>query len=362
MQATLDYVAMEQNHLNQELSRTFSVGSVIAIFFIVAIHYHSKQYIDTLHGIGLNYLLQEWITNSVARFAVPFFAATSGFFYFLKFHDISCYYRQTKKRLFSLVAPYFFAVVAILLHDTILQVLKNQDIGLDEINLVWSLMHPDSVQLWFLRDLIVIAIFLSPIVYLTISVIPRLTIFLLFSFWFFEIQISPTFFGWYFVNIETLLFFIIGAFFAKNIDHLETFRNFTERHLLMITATFFTTSIIRVLTAPDFSVWYGIRNGDTITLTLYKLTIISGLLVFMPIARRLNSNKLLLIISPFSFFLFLFHIKPTSTISINLGSLLVPDEYLFYVTTPLTIIITIFAGWSISKLTPTIYGFISGGR
>lgn len=353
---------MKQKHMDQGLSRTFSVGGVIAIFLIVAIHYHSKKYIDVTEGFGLNYLFQEWITNSIARFAVPFFAATSGFFYFLKFYNICCYLPQTKKRLFTLLTPYLISITIILLHDITLHIVKYHHIPLEKFDFIWNLMHPDSVQLWFLRDLIIIAIFLSPAIYLAINWLPRLTILILSIIWFFEIQIFPIFFGWYFVNIETLLFFSVGGYFAKNMEIFKRYLAITERYFFTIFFLFILLSLTRVLIAPDFRVWYGVEGGGTVALSFYKLTIIFGLFSFMPTAKRLNSNKLLLISSPFSFFLFLYHIKPTSTISINLGSLFVADEYLFYIATPLTIIITLFAGWSIARLAPTIYAVISGGR
>src|SRR5690554_2320395 len=99
-------------------SDTFRVANLIAIFLVVAIHYNSKHYIDVSSGLGFNYYFQEWLTNSIARVSVPFFAFVAGFFYYLKFRTVRDYLPQLQKRFLSLIVPYFIAVLMILVHDT----------------------------------------------------------------------------------------------------------------------------------------------------------------------------------------------------------------------------------------------------
>jgi surface polysaccharide O-acyltransferase-like enzyme len=91
-------------------SEAFKIANLIAIFLIVAIHYNSKHYIDTNSALSLNYYVQEWFTNSIARIAVPFFGFAAGFFYFLNFKRISEYWLQLSKRGWSLLVPYTIAV------------------------------------------------------------------------------------------------------------------------------------------------------------------------------------------------------------------------------------------------------------
>ena len=65
----------------KKISSGLMVANLIATILIIAIHYTSKGHLIQLTEIGgWNYLFQEFITNGIARIAVPFFALFFGYF------------------------------------------------------------------------------------------------------------------------------------------------------------------------------------------------------------------------------------------------------------------------------------------
>ncbi|WP_417521360.1 acyltransferase family protein [Marinobacter sp.] len=343
-------------------SDTFRVANLIAIFLVVAIHYNSKHYIDLSSGLGFNYYFQEWLTNSVARVSVPFFAFVAGFFYYLKFRTVRDYLPQLQKRFWSLIVPYFIAVLVILVHDNALAVLKNQGHQLAPAELGYYLLHPDSVQFWFLRDLIFIVIFICPILHLVMNKLPALVLAPLFIAWFIEFQFFPKLADWYLINVEILFFFSVGCFLAKNTDKLKSILSWCESFSMAIIFLFLVLSVGRVLWAPKFAVWYGVHGGGIGPLILYKLVILVGLLALYVSSLPLKNSRVLIWLSTFSFFIFLYHIKPVSTISINLASFFLKDPYIFYLSFPYALGMSIFFGYTLKAALPRIYSYVSGGR
>ncbi len=343
-------------------SEAFKVANYIAILLVVAIHYNSKHYIDASSGFSLNYYVQEWLTNSIARIAVPFFGFAAGFFYFLNFNRISEYWTQLSKRFRSLIIPYIIAVSIVFFHDIALELYRHEVASISLSLFGYHLLHPNSVQFWFLRDLIIIILFLCPLLHVSISRFPHSILTLLFFTWLIEFQFFPKLAGWYLVNVEVLFFFSVGCFFAKNLKSLERLLNHFEDHRILIFSIFIILSILRVVLAPDFAVWYGIHGGGIGTLFLYKLTILAGLPALYVVSVPLRHNRVLIWLSTFSFFIFLYHIKPISTFSINMASLFLPDPFLFYLAFPLAVGMSILFGWILKKSLPGLYGYVTGGR
>jgi len=300
----------------QRSSNVFRVANLIAIFLVVAIHYNSKHYINVGSALSLNYYFQEWFTNSAARIAVPFFGFTAGFFYFLKFKKISDYWLQLSKRWWSLIVPYLIAVSVVFLHDLALELYKYQESSTTIIQFAYHFLHPESVQFWFLRDLIIIIVLLCPLLHISIGRFPRLVLISLFFAWLIEFQFFPLLAGWYLVNIEVLFFFSVGCFFGKNQNSLEHLLKWFESHAALILALFLVLSVLRVIWAPTFTVWYGVQGGGVGPLFLYKLTILTGVPALYVVSVPLRNNQILIWLSTFSFFIFLYHIKPVSTFSI----------------------------------------------
>ena len=151
--------------ISKKLSGSLMVANVIATILVIAIHYNSKGKIDISTGISINYLIQDFITNGLARVAVPFFALISGFFLYPKLVEISGFKGVLSNKKSTLLLPYIFASVLIYVSATAIQFVLNpeQPRDLSVLNVLFEmLVKPASTQLWFLRDLILLTL-ISPL-------------------------------------------------------------------------------------------------------------------------------------------------------------------------------------------------------
>ena len=119
------------------------------------------------NGYDWNYLSQQFLTNGVARVAVPFFAMISGFFLFSRVQKSNDYLNTLKKRMTTLLLPYLIGALFVFLSSAILDSIlwpeKSPSLDLYKaIKLIRA--HPVAFQFWFLRDLIILTI-VSPAIF-----------------------------------------------------------------------------------------------------------------------------------------------------------------------------------------------------
>lgn len=344
-----------------ELSKCFQLANIIATVLVVSIHYQSKHYIEGHES--WNYLVQEFLTNGVARIAVPFFALSSGFFFFLKYQGISSYSKNLRKRVSTILVPYiicsFFMFTTQYFYVT---ALKDLSYPLDVYTFIHKvLIVPVSVQLWFLRDLAFLFL-ISPALFLLIKHLSTLGIVALGACWFAETQFMPTLGGKYIITIETLFFFYAGGLLATKSEAIDLlFKEapaFTKKGILLL---FLFLIILRIILDPTFMLGYTDYDYDIVSLLIYKLYIMVGVVSLLSMAYGINFKGLSYIAS-FTFFVFLYHLLPLSYLVTKLGHLLLPDAYIFYFNFPVAIILTFLAAYFLSKLFPRIYSVLSGGR
>lgn len=142
--------------------RIYSIDSmrIIAVLFVVLIH------TDPFKGVGIYGNRVNFVVESSARFAVPFFFVTSGYFFALKTtrRDPTDYF---VKRVFTLSSIYGFGILLsapVYLTGTVVRTgIKNQDIISSIIPKISEFIFPaeliyygDSISeiLWFLPALI----------------------------------------------------------------------------------------------------------------------------------------------------------------------------------------------------------------
>uniref|UniRef100_UPI004057504A acyltransferase family protein n=1 Tax=Candidatus Electronema sp. TaxID=2698783 RepID=UPI004057504A len=145
--------------------------------------------------------IQNFISQSAARTAVPLFFLMSGYFFFLDFSwTSSCFKEKIKSRTRTLVVPFLFWNLAMLVSIALIQQLPealvyfpdkkyiissftaydyiDAVVGIDRFSLVY--------QFWFIRDLIVLVVS-SWLFYPFLRNIPTAFICCSFIFWFFSI-------------------------------------------------------------------------------------------------------------------------------------------------------------------------------
>ncbi len=179
-------------------------------------------------------LLHHAITDEVARIAVPLFFFISGFLFFYRSDfSLKTYGRKLKKRIRTLLIPYLFWNLAVLLLTFMSQLLlpsmlsgNNQmvaDYGcLDWLDLFWS--HTDGTMpicypLWFIRDLMIVVLF-TPAIHFLIRHVKTPFIIALGLLWL--SGLCPEVPG---LSITAFFFFSLGAWFSINkIDFTAYFR------------------------------------------------------------------------------------------------------------------------------------------
>ncbi|MFB4543009.1 acyltransferase family protein [Enterobacter hormaechei subsp. steigerwaltii] len=334
-----------------KISEAFRNASFIAIMLVLAIHYGDLTTPEITHG-SVNYFIQDFIQNGIARAAVPLFAFISGY---LLCYKSDSYAAVLHKRLRSLAIPYVISsLFALLCYIAIHRSDSYNALGL--VKLIF--ITPVNGQLWFIRDLMVIAI-ISPAIfwlskYYKISCFTLAVIFIL---WAFELQPLPVI-GWYIINLDVLLFFLLGFIACKYFSEL-TFNEHTCKKVFYVSLiAWLSLALIRCSLDPHFDLWY-VRDFTIGSLILQKASIASGVacLLLLCYCHKINISKS---ITSVSFFVFLFHNYPfvplSRTVFASLG------EYRFYVTAPLFACLFVIAGIAIRKLLPKIYGFVTGGR
>ncbi len=164
------------------------------------------------------------LTNELARIAVPLFFFISGFLFFYRSEfTLASYKTKLKKRVRTLLVPYVFWNMVVLLLTLLTQMfLSSMTSGrtklvseygcFDWLDVFWSNggIYPMCYQFWFIRDLMVVVL-CSPLVYALVRYGKALAILALGVLWMF---------GWWFnvvgISITAFFFFSFGAWFSIN--------------------------------------------------------------------------------------------------------------------------------------------------
>lgn len=161
-------------------------------------------------------------SDEIARMAVPLFFFFSGFLFFshLSPFSFSAYQAKLKKRFYSLVVPYLFWNIVVLLLYVAMQVFipglasgANKPVieytFTDYLHAFWDRAEgkPVCYQFWFLRDLIVTVI-ISPLVFLLIRYLKTAGILILGIMWISGFPAMPA--G---LSSVALFFFALGGWY-----------------------------------------------------------------------------------------------------------------------------------------------------
>ena len=156
---------------------------LIAFFGIVFVLYiHSNfHYTDAeVGGMTLYHYLQEGISEMLGRLAVPIFFVISGFLFFRNAETIEIVMKKRHRRVRTLLVPYIFAALFLPCLYLILKLSGVWDFLVSKSfsylsDPWWMLLCrvflynlpdnvPFAVQLWFLRDLLIV-VFFTPVLW-----------------------------------------------------------------------------------------------------------------------------------------------------------------------------------------------------
>ncbi|MEE9330721.1 MAG: acyltransferase [Methylophilaceae bacterium] len=280
---------------------------IIGIVFIHAYGSNHKFIGGQINLVSTGFfaqLIQDLLSQGVARLAVPMFFLISGYFFFLGLNwSISNYKKQIIKRFKSLVVPFLFWNLIVLIAYIAIQeipAMHNMLSGDKQKILTYNMMellntffgftqYPIAYQFWFIRDLIIISI-ASPIVYYMVKKAPFAYILVLLALWL--IDYWPI----YIPSLASLLFFSIGAFLA--INHISFFKY--DHYGKVMLSIYILVLILDVLTKR---LWF--------SQYVHHVGILFGLMSVLYLTSILQKTsaikKILLSLSGFSFFVFAFH-------------------------------------------------------
>lgn len=323
--------------------------SFFSILLVVLLH---SQMISISTGYAL--WIQYFVTGELTRIAVPVFFAISGYLFFQNFSSpIKDFFEnKIKKRVRTVLIPYlFWNIWGFILFSLIqwgraeyrMPVVENKLNGV----LYAILVNPvGTYQLWFLRDLFVIVL-LSPIIYIGIKYIKIFFVLLLFPFWILGIQ--------YFIQIESVFFFSLGAYIALVYkDLLEKKCAKKEIAIFQFCMWLLYCCVLTEYRYEYYCHCLGILWGIGSIWCLYDV-----------LYHFIRGSFLLKNLAGYSFFVYVAH-EPLLTvikkILLYMGHSSIWILLIYFIAPIITISICLTIGRILRKYTPKFYAFISGGR
>lgn len=348
----------------KNISNKISAVSLILMIMVIYLHSYNihtiKKFDDPIYN--LSNFLQNLLSQGVFRIAVPMFFIISGFLFFRNYKDISDYISKIKNRIKSILIPFIFWNLIVILIYYIFQLFLLKSFSFNSILIkdlgFWGILNsifvnPYNYPLWFLRDLMFV-ILLSPIIHIFILKIPKKFISLLLLLWFIDIGGGANF---YFFKSEVILFFSIGCYLSIyniNITNRINFKSFIYLLIFYIVLINFKTYLFVI----------GEGNTTTESLILHKISILIGIYIFWYSSDYKWLDKFHLL--KFTFLLYVFH-EPLLSFSKKIGFIILGNNsisslILYFITPIFVIIILYLLGSFFKKYFPKLIYFMSGGR
>jgi hypothetical protein len=347
--------------ISQKLSDSLRVSNLFCTILVIAIHYNTKHDMDLVNGFTWNYYFQEFLTNGIARIAVPFFAFVAGFFFFLSYKNISSYPLALKKRGNSIFIPYIIASTLIFIVDHCYgKILWSSTEHITSQIIESVFLKPVSIQFWFLRDLIFLVL-ISPVIFIAVRQLKLWIVLPLLVLWLVDIEVTPLLAERHMITVETFSYFVLGCYLSQNLIILDKLIEvLSKRMTLYIFLVYIVLCIVRVYIDPEMANWY-INRYEFHTLIIQNISILIGVFLVIKLSSFVISDRLIFL-SQFTFFVYLFHLKPLSYGIGKLTSYLISDAYKFYLTFPLATLVIFIVAYLLKKTIPDVYKILSGNR
>ena len=341
-------------------SKTIDALRFPLILGIVIVH----SYIITT-DIGLEenshypayYYITELFSQVIGRICIPLYLFISGYLFFYKASfSVELYKCKLKSRVKTLLIPYLLWNIIAFICLIVYLLIKHKEIIINIQTLItvfWAGERgtPIDGPLWFIRDLIVLAI-ISPLIYYYIRYTKFYGLLLLLTVW-----LATDLFDFSGYSNSSLLFYSLGAFFSLNN------RNFTIdfKKFYLLSAILYSISAIVTLITKDYAF-------NTIML---KVSIIIGITLVVNIASGLVQRGILRPNRSYigaSFFIYAVHtiyFLPIATKVLN--RILEPANnislLIMYLLTPITVVtILFFCYYVMQKCLPGTTKILIGGR
>lgn len=353
--------------MTQYLSDKLRVLSLISIIFVLYIH--SRFQPNEIMGMAYYDKIQLFTSEMIGRCAVPLFYLISGYLFFMKVPDgVKSIGRKIRKRIKSLLIPYFIGCVFFVIFYSFIALLpwtsnlinssssimplfqKPYSIILISIFYDGGTGYPCAFQLWFLRDLILI-VATSPLWYLCLKHLKWGFVAVVFVLTYFDVPHVPFY---------SLFWFVLGGQLTK--VKIEMGGNGRTKVAIFGLFLFLIISIIQLF-FPD------IINWSLLRIPIILLGIIGAWGLYDVVFGKdfsLSRHQWFATACQFTFFIYLFH-EPTLNIVRKLIVIVLGKNELGYLTSYLIspwifTVCAVFAGLLFRKYLPRVYNVCTGGR
>lgn len=345
--------------MKQGTSNRITLIRIILTVFVVFTHNNGFdiEYVQMSYGVKMLF------GEMISRTAVPLFFFIAGYFLFLK---DEAYGTILKKKTKTLLIPYLLwngIVLGMLLVGQCIpftaQFLHgNGNLIRDYSWYQWLDAflglnyhgYPIAYQFWFIRDLMILNI-LYPVWKWLLKRFPMVTYAVVTILWILQLRFV-------FINSEAVLFFLIGGYVAwRDFDYLALDR--------MRTTDIMTAYLLCV------AVESGLMISEKPFVIVHKIGIILGCLFWLRTSKTMVANgkqySRLVPFAGYTFFVYAFH-EPLLTVIRKIGCLFWVDKgtlvqtVWYFGSIFLTILISIVTGWCISRISPRLYRWLTGGR
>jgi surface polysaccharide O-acyltransferase-like enzyme len=306
-------------------------------------------------GLNVVAFIIELVSHQITSPCVPLFFFISGYLFFLKFGDkfgTGDYGTQLKKRVHSLLIPYIFWNLVVLVYFALLHKLFPSQINpefnnvyqytaVEWIRSFWDFPggQPICYQFWFLRDLM-LAVIISPIILMVMK----------YGRWYLMMLLMALYIGnsTLFPYQMMLTFFSLGVGFAI---HRYDFIAVASKWVIPSAIVFVALTIISSLNSEML-----VSNG---------LNVIAGSVVFVWIASKLKpiNEKL----AECGFFIYAFHGFPMLIMSRLIVSMLHPNSTIVWLGCyigcfAVIVLLSVVLYFVLKRFLPKFTSIITGGR
>ena len=354
--------------MNDYLSGKLKALSFLLIILVVFLHSYNAtirfENSELEVNEGLYNILQEFISQGIARIAVPLFFIISGFLFYRNVDGtFQGFVIKMKSRFRTLVVPYLlWAIFGVLLYLFLQTFPLTKMFFVQKLIRAYSVkellevifIHPIPYQLWFVRDLVVLVI-CSPLIYGLIKHLKYVALLLFFMGW-----AINTFYPIY-LN-QPLFFLGIGAFLG--IYKKELLNVNTSKYAYLFINLWLILCLMKALCVSQ-----GITGILPAGLT--KGSILVGIIGAWSLYDKLFWDKkitesLLYKYFSFSFFIYAFHqpfmLIVKKMLFFIIGKFAIAPLVIYFSAPIVTISFALLVGKYISKLSPRFYSVITGGR
>lgn len=332
--------------MNSYISNKIRTIQFVSMLMIVLLHANMASI-----AVGWEKSMMLFITQEIARIAVPIFFMCSGFLFFYKFDgSLAFFTRSINRRVRSLVVPFVLWNVLVLAFLTLL--VQFTDLEISAISLSWNpldmIFHPVIYSMWFIRELFILVI-LSPLIYALLKNAWWIALPLVFV----PLALGKGFLlGDFYFSCESIAFFTFGS--ALSLLCKDVFENYRASSVCVF--GFLTVWLLLSMALHFFGLSYWVH---IISILCGMSVLWLGYDVIYTHIQPFTENKSLLTLS---MWVFCFH-EPMLTMIKKAGIAVTHSIVITYFLAPIICIgICIAFGFILRKYISKIYSILVGGR